>query len=144
MHIHVRRKKKVMVSISFYGSLAGIQPNIPSSQPGTVVLVFIGHKVFDERRDSWFERIRIQVGPIPEKHSIITHYSLIKVDRWCYFALLLLLAGFSLLKIRCAASLTTWHRPGSCNNLQMSLLLRGSVDGDEEEEYRCSVKKGVM
>ena len=61
-------------------SLAVIQPDIPSSQPGSVVLVLVGYKVVDESRDSGFEGVSILVGAIPtypnsnhsttEKHGV--------------------------------------------------------------------------
>ena len=51
-------------------SLAVIQPDIPSSQPGSMVLVLIGYKVVNESRDPGFEGVSILVGAIPKQFNI--------------------------------------------------------------------------
>lgn len=48
-------------------SLAVVQPDIPSSQPGSVVLVLIGYKVVDQSRDSGFEGVSVLVGAISKQ-----------------------------------------------------------------------------
>ena len=48
-------------------SLAVIQPHISSPQPGSVVLVLIGHKVVDESGDSGFEGVSTLVGAVPKQ-----------------------------------------------------------------------------
>lgn len=57
-------------------SLAVIQPYVPSSQPGSMVLVLIGYKVVDQSRDSWFEGVSILVGAV----SIQQHTHTVQVD----------------------------------------------------------------
>lgn len=77
-HIHLS-VHLVKVLLSQY-SLAVIQPDITSSQPGSMVLVLIGNKLVDQSRDSWFEGISILVGPVPKQYSSTTDINTVEVD----------------------------------------------------------------
>lgn len=50
-------------------SLAVVQPDVPSPQPGSVVLVLVGHEVVDESGDSWFEGVSVLVGAVPTQSN---------------------------------------------------------------------------
>lgn len=69
----------VKVLLSQY-LLAVIQPDITSSQPGSMVLVLIGYKLVDQSRDSWFEGISILVGAVPKQYSSTTDINTVEVD----------------------------------------------------------------
>lgn len=45
-------------------SLAVVQPNIPTPQPSSVVLILVGHKMVDLGRDPGLEWISIQVRAV--------------------------------------------------------------------------------